>query len=153
MLKRVLLLLLVAVFSLSTSVLAAAKVEQNAAAGVSVAAVMERELTMVSEMFAGFDTQNYERFSKDFDPELKKIFTPDVFKSAHKDTISKLGSFKGMDILIWQAGIAGAADTIIYRGNFASDGDMLITVSLDRQNPTAIKINRVFFESPLLDEK
>lgn len=149
MFKKVLLLVVLLV-SINTAAFAAAKVQQNTVGGIPITTIMTQEVQMVAEMFTGFDNLNYEQFSKDFDTSLKSIFTPEVFKNAQKDTIDKLGAFGGMYILIWQADTSGVADTIMYRGIFAKDNDVLITVVLDRNNPAAIKIKKVSFESPLM---
>lgn len=149
MFKKILLLIVLLV-SMNTTVLAAAKIEQNTASGLSLTTVIVKEIQMVTDMFAGFDSVNYEKFSKDFSDELKTVFTPVVFKNAHQDTISKLGEFGGMNILIWQAGEGDMVDVIIYRGAFAKDDAVLITVRLDRSNPAMIKIKQVSFESPLM---
>lgn len=149
MLKKILLLLATLVLAANTA-LAAAKVEQNAAPNLPIGAVMTTEIQMAQEMFVGFDSLNYEKFSKNFSEDFKKVFTPEVFKSAHKDTTDKMGEFLGMDILMWQAHADSKTDTILYRGQFAKDEDMLITVTLDRRNPNAIKITHILFDSPLM---
>ena len=149
MLKKVLLLLATLLLAASTA-LAAAKVEQNAAPNLPVGTVVATEIQMVQEMFAGFDSLNYEKFSQNFSEDFKKVFTPEVFKSAHKDTIEKMGEFLGMEILMWQAHADSKTDSILYRGKFAKDEDMLITVTLDRKNPSAVKLTHVLFDSPLM---
>lgn len=150
--KIVLLLIFAALVTFNTIVMAAptSPTLEQSIAGVPSATVIGKELQIVQEMFDGFAKLDYAKFSKDFDGNLKTVFTPDVFKSAHKDTTDKLGEFKGMQLLFWQAGEQTFTDTIIYRGRFAKDEQMAITVVLNSKNPADIKVSKVTFESDLL---
>ena len=150
--KIVLLLIFTAFVALNTTVMAApsAPVLEQTIAGVPSATVIGKELQIVTEMFDGFAKLDHAKFSKDFDANLKNVFTPEVFKSAHKDTTDKLGQFQGMELLLWQAGETAFMDTVIYRGRFAKDQQMAITVVLNSKNPADIKVSKVTFESDLL---
>jgi hypothetical protein len=97
----------------------------------------------MENLLDGWNADNYDVFSKNFDPDLLKSMTRQEFEKLNTDALTGLGRFYSREVESVVERDDGSY-TVIYYGVFENDDEVLMRVTFQGDEPH--RINKLSFE-------
>ena len=108
---------------------------------------------ITENLLIGFNEENYEKFSKDFNDAMLKGLSKDQFSNLLTKIKGKIGNYIAGSKKFSTVVLKNNNYTVVYYTNFSEEtGNVVITISFEKSGD-AYKVSGLYFDSPKLRGK